>query len=832
MLTPADIVSGARVTAHPGVYVLGFYDTRITFYSQQVRALELAHALQHEHLLPADARVAVIGGGAAGITLAAGLALQGGTEVHLFEKAHRLLPLQGDAQQRRLDPHIYDWPNPDADHEFAQLPILDWRSGPATAVREDVLHEFREILSATKGRLTVNELHKVTAVIPNGVRYTVTFDREDGGAGRRTASKEVDIVVLAIGFGIEPRFAIRDTDTASYWRDAGVPGAEIDGNPRPTFLISGNGDGGLIDLIASASATFRHDDIVRGIAQRAGVQELREIFLEIDGHALAAEANGQGFDFIAAYDQAIGDQAEALGLVDEMQRRLRQGVQLFLQTREPELLSIRTARLNRFAVYLLTKACARAGAESFSHIVCDDVVPVPSQVDDRDGSRRFQCGPTTVVADWVIARRGPGREKIRQPFADLLAGYAAEHGAWVHLFPSDSIAPKLNPTTRTHFKRLATRAKLSPPRYRMGELIAAMPHSGKLCMVGGEARWSGDIEIANVATLWSDSNPQFQLTVVDAPDQLGPSLAHAIARVMIHALRADFLVDVARWRPFIAALSSESPNVGGLQPPQLGALGGHPSILNAVPIPPDDLAEEINRALDRWLLDALDLYLTRYIGQGKDPGHTVSFVAADDLRQKMDPIWRSWVHEFQGDHSLLAHFLRLAVCARDEPAATGEASTLAGRLLLPSIIRACAVALAVATAWQVTAPRRAHPGNLARNNGRIERTGHACAAGYIDSEDMALVALRHAWTTEFVLLPMQSVPLMVISGANSSLGKCERTQPLVGELGTNGKLMLTVDSQFRAAATTGAAALSRLLLEIYESHFGDWGDQIQPAGGP
>ena len=106
MLTPADIIAGARIAAHPGIYVLGFYDTRITFYSQQVRGLELAHALQHEHLLPANARVAVIGGGAAGITLAAGLALQGGTEVHLFEKAHRLLPLHRPLLHTPLLPQL------------------------------------------------------------------------------------------------------------------------------------------------------------------------------------------------------------------------------------------------------------------------------------------------------------------------------------------------------------------------------------------------------------------------------------------------------------------------------------------------------------------------------------------------------------------------------------------------------------------------------------------------------------------------------------------------------------------------------------------------------
>lgn len=831
MLTPADIIAGARISAHPGAYVLGIDDTRITFFSQQVRALELAHALQHEHLFHANARVAVIGGGAAGITLAAALALQGGTSVHLFEKAHRLLPLQGDTQRRRLDPHIYDWPNPDADHELAQLPILDWRSGSAIDVRDAVLREFGEVQFATEGRLVLNERHEVHAIAPNAGRFTLTFEREGPSGVRQSANQEFDIVVLAIGFGIEPRFAIPHTETASYWRDAGVPGADIDGNPRPTFLVSGNGDGGLIDLIASASATFRHDDIVRGIAQRAGVQALRDALLEIDDQALTAEANGRGFDFITAYDQAIGDQVEALGLVDDMQARLRPGVQLFLQTREPELLSIRTARLNRLAVYLLTKACARPIAENFTHIVCDDVVLFPSQPGDGHGTRRFGCGLTNVVADWVIARRGPSRNTVRQPFANLLADYAAEHGEWIQLFPVDSIAPKLSPATHAHFKQLAARAKLPPPRYQLNALIAAMPRSGKLWLTGGQARWSGDLAPAEVATLWSDDSPQFDLTVSDAPGQLGSVLAHAVARMAIHAPRTELLCEVARWQPFMASLSSESPSAGGLQLPRLRALGGHPSILNPVSMPPDDLAAQINRALDLWLLDALHRRLTRYIGQGEDPGHAVSFVAAADLRRQMAPIWQEWVRRFQHDPALLKRFLGLAVCAKDESAAADEASALVGRLLLLPLVRACAVALAVATAWQVTAPHGSHPGNLARNANGTGRTGHTCVAGYINSEDMALIALRHAWTTEFVLLPMQSVPPALIAGGNRSLGKSDTGTPLLGQPGVDGKLMLTVDMQFREAASTSAAALSSLLLYIEEEHFSRLRAAIEPVGG-
>lgn len=799
------------------MYVLGIEDTRITFFSQQVRALELAHALQHEHLLKANARIAVIGGGAAGITLAAALALQGGVDVRLFEQESRLLPLQGAAQRRRIDPHIYEWPKPDADHKRALLPILDWQSGSAVEVGDAVLHEFEQVRAATHGQPSTFLRHSVTGVVPVDDRFIVHFTHDTPAALQQTATHEFDVVVLAIGFGIEPPSPIPNTQTASYWHDAGVPEASIDGNPEPTFFISGNGDGGLIDLIASAERTFRHSEIVLGIAHRSGVQALRDQLLAIDAQALVAEAAGNGFDFVGAYDAAIGAQVEQLGLVDDLQARLRPGVQLYLQTRQPELLSVRTARLNRLAVYLLRRVCQRNIPQSFHHIFCNDVISVPLLATDRPHARRLDCNGTPVVADWVIARRGPDRNRIRLPFAALIAGYEADHAAWIRRFPEDSIAPSLSDVTRAHFTHLAKRANLPPPRYRHAEIAAALPRSGRLWMIDGQARWSGEVALPDVATLWSGAESHYALTVIDAPASLAPRLAHAVARLAIHSPNIALHVDVARWRPFLSALSVNSPNASGLPAPPLVALPGNPSILSPVEMPPEQLAIQIDRALDRWLLEAVNGHLTRYIAQGEDPQKAVSFVAAPCLRQKMRPIWESWVQQFQADPALLARFLGLATCAKDDPDAAGEASTLAGRQLLLPLIKACAIALMVATAWQTTSPHAARPGNLARSTEGSQRTGHACAASFIDNEDMSMAALRHAWTTEFVLLPMQGIAPDLVADANTSIGTSDTM--LLGQTGGAGKIVLAVDPKFRVAAQTSAAALNSLLSNVEQEHF-------------
>ena len=316
---------------------------------------------------------------------------------------------------------------------------------------------------------------------------------------------------------------------------------------------------------------------------------------------------------------------------------------------------------------MLKRVCDRNNPSSFHHIVCDEVVSVLSLNTDRARSRRLSCNGAEVVVDWVIARRGPDRNNILQPFAAVLTGYEAEHKVWVRRFPEDSIAPKLSDEARSHFTLLANRAKLPPPKYRRDEVAAALPRSGKLWMIDGLARWSGDVPVTDVATLWSGTGSHFGLTVINAPDGLNPRLAQAIARLAIHAADLALLVDVARWGPYLSILSTESPNASGLPSPKLRALTGNPSILNAVAMPPENLATLINQGLDRWLLDAVNHHLARYMAHGDDPQKAVTFVAAACLRQQMQPIWQNWVLQFQADPPLLARFLGLATCAKDDP---------------------------------------------------------------------------------------------------------------------------------------------------------------------
>lgn len=817
-LRAVDVIGGARIDGHPNVYVLGCYDSRITFYSQQVRALELAHALFHQHHVSGHARIAVVGGGAGGTMIAAALALQSDANVFLYERSDVLMPLQRESMRRRLDPHIYDWPRQDADHELAELPMLDWKSGPAVEVREAVLREFNEVRAVVGDKLTVHLSHDVTAVAPTPNGFSVNFTRDGLNGDREMAQSEVEIVVFAFGYGVEPARGMANTNTESYWSDAGVPGPLINGKAQPVFFVSGNGDGGLIDCVAAASAQFDHHATIRSIVKRRGVRALAERLQAIDLQARAADQAGNGFDFIAAYDADIRADVVNMGLIDEVAALLRPGVQLYFQTREPELMSIRTATLNRLAVYLVIKACQRGDGRHFEHVVCANVVSHDPPAGFNQPAFLLDCDGRWIAADRVIVRRGPGREAVRAPFEQVLLGYEEAHKRWIAMFPQDSIAPALSDEARDHFVRLARAKYLPMSRYRQTEMEGQLPSRIKLSLRDNNARWSGDIALPAAIQAWGPQAPLLLLNIEGRPDDLGP-LSFAAARLGIHSTRCTFHLDVPQWQPFMKRLSSSSLHAEDIALPALQAMGGNVSILNVTNGEPGAIAAALNRAMDVWVLDAINSHLQAYLTHGDDPGRFVGFKAANDLRDAMQAAWTVWIQSFSASPSALAHFLRLIVCAQEGGDNEFEAQSLVGPRRLKFLVRATAVALAVATAWEIMAPNGMVPGNLIYTTAGGVRTGHACAAELIEGELTAISAARFIWKTHFVVLPMINSPIGVSLLADASLISTPSKVPRLNEVDDGANLILTLDSAFLNAASNGLAAMRTLLLAAEDNHF-------------
>jgi hypothetical protein len=62
-----DWIASSMLAGSDGLYFVGAFERRITFYSQQVRAFRLVRALHEKGKLKATDTVAVVGAGAAGV---------------------------------------------------------------------------------------------------------------------------------------------------------------------------------------------------------------------------------------------------------------------------------------------------------------------------------------------------------------------------------------------------------------------------------------------------------------------------------------------------------------------------------------------------------------------------------------------------------------------------------------------------------------------------------------------------------------------------------------------------------------------------------------------
>ena len=229
-----------------GVFVLGCFNRYITVYSQQVRAINLVGALMEKHGTMADMRVAIVGAGFAGVTAAAHMLEQTNAKIEVFEAAPRPLWLQDDCRERWLHPGLYDWPLPGSLEPRTYLPVMNWRAGRARDVVAQVREQWEDVRNR-KANLTCHFDTMVEAVEradQERLRLVLRPARDLG---------EYDIVIVAVGFGVEDGGLVRP----SYWND-------VDGLVRASgkVLIAGFGDGALADLLRLCLPGYRQDRLI------------------------------------------------------------------------------------------------------------------------------------------------------------------------------------------------------------------------------------------------------------------------------------------------------------------------------------------------------------------------------------------------------------------------------------------------------------------------------------------------------------------------------------------------------------------------------------------
>lgn len=165
--------------------------------------------------------------------------------------------------------------------------------------------------------------------------------------------------MLAAGFGLETLSP--EYPTVSYWRNEQFGQPVLDGT-RQNFLVSGFGDGALIDLCRLTIERYRQDTILYELFSR-DLEQVEERFAE----AWPKKGSGaNAFDFFSEFE---GDEIFEKARI-ELSKRIRKDTRVALHISGklggvkafPQVFGPHSSFLNRMMLYLLY----RCGAFSIS----------------------------------------------------------------------------------------------------------------------------------------------------------------------------------------------------------------------------------------------------------------------------------------------------------------------------------------------------------------------------------------------------------------------------------------------------------------------------------
>jgi hypothetical protein len=417
-LTPLEILQRMEVPGYRGVFTLGNFARQVTFASQQTRAFNLIWALFQERRLIPGSRVAVVGAGLAGLT-AAVAALSKRCRIDMYEQASQPFPLQRGNDIRFIHPNILRWPEPGSESAHTDFPLLNWTAANVRSVIRQIdiqwrrhsrsdqlcqlfnykvtrLHAGKTDLDDVRPWLVANRVIDGGAPGEEGSSMYGTNPPIGGGTGLGFVERAYDAVILAVGFGEER--AVDGVPFLSYWENDSLH-QEVGTRGRRSILVSGCGDGGLIDALRLRLRNFDHAEFVRRFQSAAGSEQMKkrltEIERELRPHARAADIS---IRFQTAYDDV--PVPEEVRHYFRSERRADTTVTLNSPDAGP--LSYKSSLLNRYATYL---ALRHADLRYLSgHIVTESASPgrfdvvIEQSISKIRESRAF---------DLVVVRHGP-----------------------------------------------------------------------------------------------------------------------------------------------------------------------------------------------------------------------------------------------------------------------------------------------------------------------------------------------------------------------------------------------------------------------------------------
>ncbi|MCX5581641.1 ABC-three component system protein [Kaistia terrae] len=765
------------------MFFLGCFEKRVTVYSQQVRAINLVAAILDQGLVRAEGRVAIVGGGAAGLTAAVAFArgAPGLRVIHVYEKLPEVLQLQQNSG-RYLHPHNYDWPAESAANPSAGLPFMNWRAGLARDVQRHLRDQFDEVARTSAIELRVNT--SVSGVVP--------FERMSArvllGTGPHVP-EIYDVVILSVGFGLERSIS---GVTPSYWTVSELESPILAPGVQPIF-ISGNGDGGLVDFMSAALVPMTHKQICEFIVSLDIPLAKAELAL-IDQEAWAA---GAAIDLREAYRTRVMPLVPP-SIFADVGERLRRNVTVRLHTNELQLFKRDTAVLNRFGCALLLEVDRNfhynalqitTGASFVGDVPLDGDITLEGEAPFRPFRRYLRLGPDTA------ANLGPF-QALRERM------------------PADALTPP--PIFRPATPGLSVAAVAAFGTFQTPDapvVAASRPADEAALGLRIDRAANGDLlmtcELAPEAfgLAWRNQRPLVVDCALRPTDS--PQLLALLARFGGHAPSATiYAADRRRWDELLrdAVRGRAMPSdisfhfrVEDLRPLSL-AVGSRPLSVAA-------FVETAQAALDAETLANLQDALFDVLAR-PDPMEC-GWVIETELRGALWGLWQTWRVALDANVAAIRRFLLLLADDEDFIDVANEPLVRVGpKTLRAHLLKATLFALAfVLGAGKPLGPALAHPGNLQGDG----LSGHACGVSWIEGRVVGPRVAELNWSAAIILLAELRVAAEFLY-AEPRLDLRVGDRPRVGEVALAERpLILGADDVFLNALEAGRPALSAYL---------------------
>lgn len=242
----------------PKAFVIGPFATRVNFASQQRRALNLVWAINDDLIKSGSENglrgkdVCVVGAGLAGLTAAAGIVAFGGNAWVLEREAKRFHRMRR-AGHRDIHPTINFWPQEDV-NPSTFLPFFNWHQDSCNSVLSKVWAQWKKLeqKSGIKG-ITFNCDVKDFKIIDG--KWKIEAGLPDN---QKMPRQKFHALVLATGFGDE-KFP-DGGESAGYWEEKSDRIEAIrqaPSNPCDHYVVSGTGDGGIIEVLRLLFSGFK-----------------------------------------------------------------------------------------------------------------------------------------------------------------------------------------------------------------------------------------------------------------------------------------------------------------------------------------------------------------------------------------------------------------------------------------------------------------------------------------------------------------------------------------------------------------------------------------------